>query len=233
MTVNVETLKTIKFFIGLDPSELELIKASMREKRVDRGEILLLEEQQSKYLYFVVSGMVKVYKSSPSGKEQILNIACPGDALNYVSVFGNRPSVASMASMTPVHLYAISKEDLDYILHRSPNLCINIIKYLANRVYHDSHLVKDLSSSLVLTRLAKLLIGKYAGIETPVELLNQEDMAGIIGTRREIVNRSLRTMERKGAIKIVHQRIVVVDSRLLSELAEDYEDNLPGYLKSA
>jgi len=232
MAVSIETLKSIKFFVGLDSSDLDLIKSSIVEKRVGKGEILLMEEEWSHYLYFVVSGMVKVYKSSASGKEQILNIACPGDALNYVAVFGNRPSVASMSTMTPVHLYAISNEDMQFILHRSPSLCINIIKYLANRVCRDSHLVTDLSSSLVLTRLAKLLIGKYAGIETPVELLNQGDMAGIIGTRREIVNRSLRAMEKRGAIKVVHQRVVVVDPEMLAEMAEDYEDTMPAYLRT-
>jgi CRP-like cAMP-binding protein len=232
MTVDIETLKSIRYFTDLDPTELEFIKGFIIEKTVNKGEIFLFEGRQSDYLYFVVNGLVKVYKTSPDGNEQILHIAPPGDSLNDVSTFDGGPCAASMLAMTPLHLYAIRKEELRIILKDAPTICINIIKSLANRVRRDSKLVEELSSGQVLARLAKLLLGRYAGEEATIGLsLTQQDMASMVGSRREVVNRSLKILEEKGAIRLSRHRIVVVDKTILSELVKGVEDTLPTYLQ--
>ena len=95
----------------------------MTEKSVDKGEIILFEGEWSDYLYFLDGGLVKVYKTSQNGKEQILHIAPPGESLNDVSTFDGGTNQASMLAMTPVHLYAIRKEDLnDHSGRTSPHL---------------------------------------------------------------------------------------------------------------
>jgi CRP-like cAMP-binding protein len=231
MSIDLEALKTIKYFVGLESSELELIKLYMVRKTLEKGEILLVEGEWSDYLYFVISGMVKVYKSASNGKEQILRIATAGDSVNDVSTFDHRPSVASMIAMSDVTLYALCRNDLRILMHESSNLCLNIIQSLAGRVRHDSNLVEELSSYQVVTRLAKLLTGKYAGEETSVGLwLSQQNLAGMIGTSREVVNRSLKIMEKRGAIKLMPHRVVVVDKNILSEFAEEMDDTDRGYL---
>jgi CRP/FNR family transcriptional regulator, cyclic AMP receptor protein len=229
MTVHLADLKSVKYFTGLEPSELEFIKFYIIKKTLDKGEILLVEGEWSDYLYFVISGMVKVYKTASNGKEQILRIACAGDSVNDVSTFDHRPSVASMIAINEVTLYAVSRNDLAIIIRKSSQLCMNIIQSLASRVRHDSNLVEELSSYQAVTRLAKLLTGKHAGEETSVGLyLNQQDIAGMIGASREVVNRSLRTMEKRGAIKLKPHRVVVINKNLLSEFAEDTDNTIIG-----
>lgn len=233
MAVDIEVLKTINYFTGLDDAELEFIKGYMLEKEVAKGTLILNEGESSDYLFFVVSGLVKVYKTSISGKEQILHIAPPCDSLNDVSTFDGGPSTASMLAMTPVHYYAIRKDDLRTILHNPPQICVNVIKSLANRIRRDAKLVEELSTTQTLARLAKLFLGRYAGEEATTGLsLNQQDMANLIGASREVVNRALKTMEEKGAITLHRHRVVVADRKILSELAKDEEDTTPKYLKS-
>jgi CRP/FNR family transcriptional regulator len=124
-----------------------------------------------------------------------------------------------MVAMTPVHLYAIRKEDLKKILEAHPRIYLNILKALAYRIRRDSNLVEELSSTQVMARLAKLLLGKYAGEEATVGLwLTQQDMASMIGTCREVVNRSLKIMEEKGAIRLKRHRVIVLDRDILSEI---------------
>ena len=112
MAIEIDILKSINYFAGLSISELESISKYMIEKAVNKGEIILFEGEWSDYLYFLIAGLVKVYKSSSNGKEQILHIAPPGESLNDVSTFDGGTNQASMLAMTPVHLYAIRKEDL-------------------------------------------------------------------------------------------------------------------------
>ncbi len=230
MSVDLETLKSINYFEGLKPAELEFIKGYISEKAVAKGEIFLQQGQPSDYLFFVVSGLVKVYKTSLNGKEQILHIAPPGDSLNDVSTFDGAPSAASMLAMTPVHLYAIRKDDLNLILCNPPRIYMNIIKALAKRVRRDSNLVEELSFSQVLARLAKLLLGTYAGEEATVGLyLTQQEMANMIGSTREGVNRSLKVMEDRGAIRLSRHRVVVLDKKILAELIRESESDAQEY----
>jgi CRP-like cAMP-binding protein len=231
MAIEIELLKTINYFSGIDPSELESIKQYMMEKSVNKGEVILHEGIWSDYLYFLISGLVKVYKTSPNGKEQILHIAPPGESVNDVSTFDGGTNQASILAMTPVQLYGIRKEDLNTILQAHPSIYLNILKALAYRIRRDSNLVEELSSTQVIGRLAKLLLGKYAGEESTVGLwLTQQDMASMIGTCREVVNRSLKIMEEKGAIRLKRHRVIVIKKDILADMATTTGDSIPKYL---
>jgi len=233
MVVEIESLKTVNYFAGLDTAELEAIKPYITEKMVAKGEVFLFEGEWSEYLYFLIGGLVKVYKTSSNGKEQILHIAPPGESLNDVSTFDGGVNQASMLAMTPVHLYAVRKEDLKHILNEHPRIYLNILKALAYRIRRDSNLVEELSSTQVMGRLAKLLLGKYAGEETTIGLyLTQQDMASMIGTCREVVNRSLKIMEEKGAIRLGRHRVIVLDRDLLADMAKQTVETMPKYLEA-
>jgi len=233
MVVELESLKTINYFTGLENSDLESILPYISEKCVSKGEILLREGEWSDYLYFLMAGLVKVYKTSQNGKEQILHIAPPGESVNDVSTFDGGTNQASLLAMTPVLLYSIRKEDLKNILEAHPAVYINILKALAYRIRRDSNLVEELSSTQVMGRLAKLLMGKYAGEEATVGLwLTQQDMASMIGTCREVVNRSLKIMEEKGAIRLGRHRVIVLKKDILAEMAKATVDTTPKYLQS-
>jgi CRP/FNR family transcriptional regulator, cyclic AMP receptor protein len=232
MVIEIDQLKIINYFAGLEISELESIKKYFSEKSANKGEIFLFEGEWSDFLYFLIGGLVKVYKTSQNGKEQILHIAPPGESINDVSTFDGGTNQASMLAMTPVQLYAVRKTDLKNILEEHPRIYINILKALAYRIRRDSNLVEELSSTQVMGRLAKLLTGKYAGEEATVGLwLTQQDMASMIGTCREVVNRSLKIMEEKGAIRLGRHRIVVLNKEILADMAKATVDNPPKYLQ--
>src|SRR5512139_2469366 len=101
MAVEIERLKTITYFQELNKAELEGIKSYISEKTAEKGEVILIEGDWSDYMYFIISGLVKVYKASAEGQEQILQFARPGEALNDVSTFDGGPNAAGMVAVTP------------------------------------------------------------------------------------------------------------------------------------
>ena len=107
MAVPVEFLKSIPYFSELSPAELDSIAPFIFEKTAERGEIILLEGESAEALFFVVSGAVKVFKTSAEGKEQILNIVRSGESFNDVPIFDDAPNPASAQAMVPVVLYGI------------------------------------------------------------------------------------------------------------------------------
>ncbi len=126
-----------------------------------------------------------------------------------------------MVSLTPVVLYAIKKDDILKILHDHPPIMMNVIRALASRVRRDSKLLEDLSSSQVLARLAKLFLGRLGGEELTAGLnLTQKDMASLVGSSREMVNRSLRAIEELGGIRLSRRRVFIADKEVLHKIAD-------------
>ncbi len=220
MTIEVEFLKSIPYFSGLVPAELDSIRQLIFEKAVERGEVILLEGESAEVFFFVASGVVKVFKTSAEGKEQILSIVRPGESFNDVPIFDDGPNPASAQAMGPVVLYGVRKDGLKAILEDYPQVTLNIIKVLAERVRQLVSLVEDLSFRHVIGRVAKILL-EYAGDETGRKpRLTQQEMAAMAGTAREVVGRSLKALEEEGALRFDRHRIVITDKKALQEMVE-------------
>lgn len=219
MAIELEFLKKIPYFENIAEAELESIKKLVTEKTATRGEIMILEGDVAKALYFVVSGALKAFKTSPEGKEQILSIVRPGGSFNDVSVFDNAPSPASLQALGPVVLYELGRNDIEALLRKYPQVARNVINVFAARVRHLVSLVEDLSFRHVIGRVAKILL-EHAGDGTDAAgaRLTQQDMAAIAGTAREVVGRSLKALEDEGVIRLDRHRIVIRNKEALSNL---------------
>jgi CRP-like cAMP-binding protein len=220
MAIQVDFVKSIPYFSGLSPVALDSIAKLTFEKRVDRGEIFLLEGESDEVLYFVASGAVKIFKTSADGKEQILEIARPGDSFNDVAVFGGGPNLAAAQAMAPVVVYGVRKNNFEAIIRDYPQVAANVTRVLAHRVRYLVSLVEDLSFKHVIGRIAKILL-QYAGSGAETgQRLTQQEMAAMAGTVREVVGRSLKLLEEEGAIKLDHHRIVINDREALKKIIE-------------
>jgi CRP-like cAMP-binding protein len=219
MAIQVDFLKSNPYFSGLSPAALDVIAKVTFEKKIDRGEIFLLEGEADEVLYFVASGAVKIFKTSAEGKEQILGIVRPGDSFNDVAVFDGGPNLSAAQAMGPVVIYGIRKANLEAIIRDYPQVATNVTRVLATRVRYLVSLVEDLSFKHVIGRIAKVLLQYASGTEMG-QRLTQQEMAAMAGTVREVVGRSLKVLEHEGAIKLDHHRIIIADREALMKMAE-------------
>jgi CRP-like cAMP-binding protein len=220
MAIEIEFLKSIPYFEGLSPVELESISRSIFEKKVERGEIVLYEGESARALYFVVSGAVKVFKTSTEGKEQILSIVRPGESFNDVPVFDDGPNPASVQAMGPIILYELRKSELSTLLQKHPQIATNTIKVLAEQVRSLVTLVEDLSFRHVIGRVARILLEHGGDGASPGQRLTQQEMAAMAGSAREVIGRSLKTLEEEGIIRMERHRIIIANKEALKEMVE-------------
>jgi CRP/FNR family transcriptional regulator len=122
--------------------------------------------------------------------------------------------------MGPVLLYGIKRNDMEAILRDHPQIASNVINVLARRVRHLVSLVEDLSFKHVIGRVAKILLEYIEDEMGRRPRLTQQEMAAMAGTAREVVGRSLKTLEDKGVIKFDHHRIIITDKEALKEIME-------------
>ncbi len=219
--ITAELANTIPYFSGLGPDALQALRLALFEKRVERGEIVLLEGEASGALFFVVEGAVKVFKTSPEGKEQILSIVRPGDAFNDIPVFDGGANPASAQAMGPALVYGISRADLMRVVAGHPQLAANVIRMLAQRLRQMVALVEDLSFRPVIGRVAKILLQYATDTTDPRPRLTQQDIAAMAGTAREVVGRSLKALEEDGAIRLEKHRVVITRKTSLQQLAAE------------
>jgi CRP-like cAMP-binding protein len=220
MAVTLKLLAKMNYFKDLASDELAEIKKHIAgEKQLQKGQTLMLEDDESDFMYFITSGSVKVFKRSMNGKQQILNIASVGESLNDVATFDGGKCAMDMQAMTPVRLYAITKENMKLLCLKFPGLAMNAAAVLAGKVRRDSSLVEVLSFDQVISRLARLILKQAAasgGERLPI--FTQQDLASMVGSSRVFVNKSLRIMEENHAIRLQRRRIVIIDEQVLKKM---------------
>jgi CRP-like cAMP-binding protein len=219
VVIEATYLTSQPYFTGLGQAELESVKKLIFEKKVERGDIIVIEGETANVLYFVFTGAVKTFRTSADGKEQVLNIVRPGESFNDVAIFDSGPNLATARAMGSANLYGILKRDLLTILEKYPQIASNGMKILSAQMRYFVNLIDDLSFKPVVARVAKVLINYVGNGEVPGQRMTQQDMAAIAGTARELIGRSLKTLERIGAIKFDRHRIVITDIEALKNIA--------------
>ncbi len=216
----INFINSVPYFSGLTQTELDAIAALFFEKNGEKNEVLTLEGQPAETLYFVASGVVKVFKTSAEGKEQILSLVRPGGSLNEIAIFDGGPSPTSAEAITPVVLYGISGVDLILKIQTYPKIAQSIIKVLAGQVRQLMSLIEDLAFKRVISRVANILLEHVINGGDKQPRLTQQEMAAMAGTAREVVGRSLKTLEDNGVLRIDRHRIIITNKEGLKELAQ-------------
>jgi CRP/FNR family cyclic AMP-dependent transcriptional regulator len=96
----VEGLGSSPLFAALDPQARQELRAQMDEVRLDRGEALFDESQPGDRLYVVTSGKIKLGRTSPDGRENLLAVMGPGEMFGELSLFDPGPRTASATAVT-------------------------------------------------------------------------------------------------------------------------------------
>ena len=166
------------------------------------------------------SGLVKVFKTSAEGKEQVLRLIEPGRTFNDVPALDGGPNPASAAALEESVIYAIGRADLQRLILERPALAAAAVRALAGALRHMVALVEDLSFRHVTARVAKILLEQEAASSGGVSggaahRLTQQEMAAMAGTAREMVGRALKELEAAGAITLHQGRVSIVSRELL------------------
>jgi CRP/FNR family transcriptional regulator len=173
-------------------------------------------------LFIVEQGIVKISRVSLEGREFIMHMNEPGATFNDVSTLDGGSNPANATAHTDAVVWRISRPELKRLAFIYPDLAWALIEDLAARARVAVGLVHDLAMRSVRGRLARLLLEEAESHDTSVvpRLLTQEEMAARLGTVREMVGRTLRSLATDGIIQFDRHRIVILDPQRLAEEAE-------------
>lgn len=210
-------MRSVPYFSNLDEPTFEYVMQNVHLRRFPAGHTLFLrgEGHGTAPFYLVVEGTVRVYVSSLRGREQVLRHFHPGDTFGEVPLFDGGSYPASADTMTDVILAVLPRAQFLQLMKENPEFTVGIVKVMAGRLRHFNKVVEDLSLRRVISRVANLLIEEQASE------LTQAQMAAMIGASREMVNRSLHTLEDDGIIEISDDgRITICSPERLTAVIE-------------
>lgn len=213
----LDVLRTNSYFSGLPEAVLEEMAEGMRLCRYAPGEVVFWDQEPCSGLHILHSGSVKLFKLSPNGREFVLQSFEAGATFNEVPVFDNGPNPVNVAALEECEIWIIDAQIIRTGLENHPELAISVITNLTHNLRMLVGKIEELSFYQVTHRLARLieqlppenLEGKAN------QRLTHDQIAARLGTVREVVGRSLRELERSGAIKVSRGRIKVVNTEIL------------------
>jgi CRP/FNR family transcriptional regulator len=216
-------LGKVPLFADLSEIELDAICKRVARRTLLGGELLFAEGDACQGLFVIESGAVRIFKSSPTGREQVLAIERPGGVVAELPVFDDGPYPASCSAVVETMTLFLSKADFRALCLEHPNITLKVLRATGRRLRRLVALIEELSFTTVRQRLAGLLlrIAAKEGVPTSdgleITLPANQEIGAHIGTVRELVSRNLSRFQAEGMIRMDGKQVVILDGARLEE----------------
>src|SRR5262252_557094 len=219
---NLELLRQIPYFRSVPAADVQALAIDLRERRYRAGDVIFRKGDSPEGLGVVLRGRVRTVTTSPEGREQVLKVFGPGRTFADIAVFDDEPQPADAIAVSESTVVFVHSRELLELLKRHPEAAIGVIRLFASRLRAYKQMVEDLSLRTVVARVARLLVDRARGAQTLVEEAassspeyTQDEMAALVGSVREVVQRALKTLEHAGFIQMARGRIQIIDVEAL------------------
>ena len=212
---------------NLSQPELQMLAARTVRKLFSAGELLFSEGEPCNGLNIIARGKVRIFKTSVSGREQVLAVNVPGESIAELPVFDGGPYPASAVAIEDTEIAFISRRDFNAYCLEHPEVALKVLSVVGARLRRLVGIIEELSFTTIRQRLIAALVklaqseGKHTprGIEFQLPATHQE-LANQLGTVRELISRNLMRLQAEGLLDVDARQIVVKDMKSLRALLE-------------
>lgn len=215
-------LKIVPLFKSLGREDTRSLAASVGSQSLKKGEVLFRKGSEGTSLFIIREGKIKIVLPSGIGDEVILAIFSEGDFFGEMAILDGMLRSADAVALEPSELYVLNRSDFLAFLKNNENAIQSILYSLSMRLRKTDDLLEDTCFLHISARFAKRLVelaekyGRQEGNTTLIDLsLTQKDLASMIGTTRESINKELRILREKGLVSIIDNKILIYNLELL------------------
>jgi len=219
-------LRGVPLFAQLSGDALSEIARRCVTRTAPAGTVLFTTGDECRGLYVIDAGRVRIYRTDPAGREQVLHVEGPGRTVAELPLFDGGTYPASAITIEDSTLVFLPRPAFEYLYRSHPDIAEGVIRALGRRLRHLVHLTETLAFRDVAARLAMLLVGYAERAGTPtasgveIELdRTQEELAHEIGTARESVSRAMKQLRRNNLVEpLGRNRLLIPDVERLRAL---------------
>tara|TARA_B100001179_G_scaffold17101_1_gene10889 strand:- start:351 stop:1034 length:684 start_codon:yes stop_codon:yes gene_type:complete len=214
----IELLQSVALFWDLSEEELGYISQKMIARHYESGKFIFLEDSEGEQCFFVVQGSVKVTRLSKDGREVILAMLNEGEFFGEMALLDGESRSANVIALEETEVLTLNREDFLVVLHDYPQIAIQLLKEMADRLRKSDRQIASLSLSDAEKRIALCIIRfadeqgiiKRGQVSIP-KMPIQQDIANMAGTSRETVSRAINLLEKEHFIKRQGRELLILD----------------------
>ncbi len=211
----IKTLRGNQYFDELPDNLLKEISEHMNLREYPRGDVLFWEGDPANGMYIMEHGSAKIFRTSPQGRQYIVRILQEHDTFAEVPAFDGGMHPVNVEALETCRVWEIDGEMLRELVNLYPAFAQKIIRNYSQMLRGMVRMVSEMAFYQVTHRLARLIENMPQDKSAPH--WTQEQLAAQLGTVREVVARSLKELERSGAIKMEDRRILIADKEIFQQ----------------
>ncbi len=222
-----DVLQKAALLAGLSQPELQLLAARTVRKIFNEGELLFSEGEPCSGLHIIARGKVRIFKTSASGREQVLAVNVPGESVAELPVFDGGPYPASAMAIEDAEIAFISRRDFHAFCVEHPEVPLKVLSVVGARLRRLVGIIEELSFTTIRQRLIAVLVKLAQNEGTSTERgvafmlpATHQELAHQLGTVRELISRNLMRLQAEGLLEVDARQIVVKDLKGLTALLE-------------
>ncbi|HHS84010.1 MAG TPA: Crp/Fnr family transcriptional regulator [Gammaproteobacteria bacterium] len=200
-------------FSELSREDISLIASYGQTRSYPRNSIIINKGDESDCLYIVQGGRVKVYVSDEYGAEIILRYEGPGEYFGELALIDEEPRSASVATTEECRLTYVSRAKFEECLHERPEISVKLIRAMSKRIRSLTEELSDCALKTVYqrvrTKLNKMAV-QQNGKKTIPQRITHQEIAGMVGSGREMVSRIMKKLQAGGYIEVHKKQISIL-----------------------
>ncbi|MCI0346038.1 MAG: Crp/Fnr family transcriptional regulator [Chloroflexi bacterium] len=227
-TLQREALRACTLFAKMSEPMLDELATSMRPRRYRSNETIFHMDDPGDSLHVVLIGAVKIVLPSAEGEDPaILATLGPGDFFGGLALLDGAPRSATAVAMGATQTLVLRRERFLELVDEDADLRLALLAALAAEIRSATDHVHDLQFLDLPARLARRLLRHAESLRPDADgsvrlpwPYTQSELAGMIGSSRQSVNRLLGDFASRGLIRQEREAILLLDRRRLETVAE-------------
>lgn len=222
----VKALKRSPMFARLGEGDLEVLSGLGQLRHLVGGRLVFEKGSEPTEFFALLEGGARIVSPVRESKELFVRELRPGDVFGELGVLDLEPRSAAVKTTDVSTLAAFDARDFRDFLVKSPLATVEMLRVLSSRLRDTTRRLEDQTFLKIEERLAKVLLelGHHHGVETPDGLLiqrevTQVELAQMVGTAREGINRLLNAWQRGGMIRRADGGLVLCDAARIEAIA--------------
>ena len=212
---------------AMNKEELKQVSDSKITKKIRKGGAIFEEGDKLNGVYCVRSGVSKLLKLGPNGKEQIVKFATRGEVMGQCFVIAEESTNLSAVAVSDMEVCFVPKEYVNTTLHQNPNFALEVLRHMAHDLKEADDVIVNMSQKTVKQRIAEAFLYLKNNFGENEEgfltlTLSREDIANVVGTATESAIRVISEFKKKGLIYTLGKQVAIKNEQKLKGLAAGF-----------
>ncbi len=202
---------------------LEQLAEESNVNTYKKKQLVFKEGQNPHYLYYIIKGKIKTFKTHEDGKDLVMDLYNSGDFFGYTTLLEGGAYRENAETMEECELALIPRKDFEDLVNSNPAVAKKFISLLAKNVVDKENSLLGIAYNTLRKKVAEALISlekKYhTNKKEPFQIdISRDDLATIAGTASESLIRTLSDFKSENLIDIKSGKVIITDEKKLINL---------------